>query len=187
MESDRPTVRLARALADPTRIRIAALLVERTLTLDQIVSELGLRPQEVTRHLTLLIESRLVAIPGTSGPTGYRLDLDELRRISRHAFATERAPAPSIDGDDREQKIVRDFVKEGRLTTIPSSHKKKLVILRWLASQLPSDTKVPERELNVWLQQFHPDFATLRRELVDNHFLARERGIYWRVDDVERS
>jgi hypothetical protein len=30
------------------------------------------------------------------------------------------------------------------------------------------------------LQLFHPDFAALRRYLVDEGFLTREDGVYWR-------
>jgi hypothetical protein len=29
----------------------------------------------------------------------------------------------------------------------------------------------------------HPDFATLRRELIGAKLLARENGVYWRLDD----
>lgn len=185
MDASDAVVRLARALADPTRIRIAALLVDRELALEQIASELGVRPRDVARHVALLTESSLVAESSTEGTARYRLDLDELRRISREAFATRRAESPIISGDEWEQKVVRDFVKDGRLTSIPVSYKKKLVILRWLVTRIPTESRLPEREINLVLQQFHPDFATLRRELVDSQLLRREHGIYWRVDGAE--
>ena len=31
------------------------------------------------------------------------------------------------------------------------------------------------------LSAFHPDYAALRRGLVDEGFLARDGGIYWRI------
>jgi len=34
--------------------------------------------------------------------------------------------------------------------------------------------------VNATIEGFHPDYATLRRYLVDEGFLNREAGIYWR-------
>ncbi|MGQ9553417.1 MAG: DUF2087 domain-containing protein [Anaerolineae bacterium] len=36
--------------------------------------------------------------------------------------------------------------------------------------------------MNDTIRRYHPDFATLRRELVDSHFLAREGDLYWCVE-----
>jgi hypothetical protein len=38
----------------------------------------------------------------------------------------------------------------------------------------------PESEVNAVLERFHPDYAALRRYLVDDAFLTREGGWYWR-------
>jgi hypothetical protein len=35
--------------------------------------------------------------------------------------------------------------------------------------------------VNLMLGKFHPDTAALRRYLVDDGFLERERGEYWRA------
>lgn len=78
--------------------------------------------------------------------------------------------------------MLRDFVTGDRLVSIPAQHKKKLVVLRWLATKVPSNACLSEREVSSLPERYHPDFATLRRELVDNGFLRRERGTYWRVD-----
>ena len=47
--------------------------------------------------------------------------------------------------------------------------------------------RYPEAEVNEILARVHPDYAALRRYLVENLFLARENNIYWRtggtVDD----
>ena len=40
--------------------------------------------------------------------------------------------------------------------------------------------RYPEREVNVLLAVWHPDVAALRRYLVDEGFLTREAGVYWR-------
>ncbi|GAA1949807.1 hypothetical protein GCM10009798_06300 [Nocardioides panacihumi] len=69
---------------------------------------------------------------------------------------------------------------DGRLVTIPSKHSKRLVVLDHLAQSFELGIVYPEDEVNVRLGRFHPDVAALRRYLVDEHFLTRRDGFYWR-------
>jgi hypothetical protein len=56
-----------------------------------------------------------------------------------------------------------------------------MVILEWLASEFEVGSTYPERAVNEILRRHHPDYATLRRALVDYGLMQREKGIYWRV------
>jgi hypothetical protein len=38
--------------------------------------------------------------------------------------------------------------------------------------------KYKEKDLNAYIQQFHEDFATLRREFIIHQFMYRENSIY---------
>ncbi len=86
--------------------------------------------------------------------------------------------------DTWECKVLTTFLKGDRLTKIPDTRKKRAVILRWLARQFEKDKQYPEREVNTIIKQYHPDCATLRRELIGAHLMRRERGIYWRSREV---
>jgi hypothetical protein len=55
-----------------------------------------------------------------------------------------------------------------------------LIILERLALEFEPGVRYPEREVNRILRPFHDDHITLRRYLVDEGFLSRERGEYWR-------
>jgi hypothetical protein len=78
-----------------------------------------------------------------------------------------------------ERRILRGFLEDGRLTTIPARERKKLVVLRYLAeTAFPEDRDYPEKEVNQRLALVHPDVAALRRYLVDNRFMSRAAGIY---------
>ena len=80
-----------------------------------------------------------------------------------------------------QQRVARNFFAEdGRLHTIPSKHAKLLVVLDRLAQEFEPGQRYAEPEVNEVLQRFHPDYAALRRYLVDNAFLTREDGWYWR-------
>ena len=52
-------------------------------------------------------------------------------------------------------------------------------LLRYLAETVfEPGVSYPEKEVNQRLALLHPDVASLRRYLVDLHFMARTRGVY---------
>lgn len=79
-----------------------------------------------------------------------------------------------------EQVLARFLTDDGRLRSIPSKHAKLLVVLDHLAQAFEPGQRYAEAEVDLVLRGFHPDHAALRRYLVENDFLAREDGIYWR-------
>jgi hypothetical protein len=53
-------------------------------------------------------------------------------------------------------------------------------VLERLALDFEPGVRYPERDVNEVLRRYHEDYAALRRYLVDEGFLSRERGSYWR-------
>src|SRR4051794_28183373 len=85
-----------------------------------------------------------------------------------------------------EARVLRAFVKDGRLVSLPARQKKKLVVLRFLLEQvLPDDAQVDEPELNIRLAAWHPDVAALRRYLVNAGLVNRSGMAYRRADRAE--
>ena len=83
----------------------------------------------------------------------------------------------SVDQD----RVLRNFLDaDGRLHTIPTKHTKLLVVLDHLAQSFEPGQSYSEAEVNDILNRFHPDHAALRRYLVDEQFLTRQDGRYWR-------
>ncbi len=80
-----------------------------------------------------------------------------------------------------ENRVLSNFLTDdGRLRTIPAKHSKLLVVLDHLAQEFEPGRTYSEPEVNEKLQRFHPDFAALRRYLVENDFMTREDSMYWR-------
>jgi hypothetical protein len=77
-------------------------------------------------------------------------------------------------------RILRTFVRDGRLISIPTQHAKRLVILDRLAQEFEPGQRYSERQVNTVLRQWHDDTAALRRYLVDDGFMERQAGEYWR-------
>jgi hypothetical protein len=80
-----------------------------------------------------------------------------------------------------DQRVLQNFLTDdGRLRTIPSKQGKLLVVLDRLAQEFEPGRNYPEAEVNQILLRFHPDYAALRRYLVENEFMTREDSVYWR-------
>jgi hypothetical protein len=80
-----------------------------------------------------------------------------------------------------DERVLQNFLgPDGRLTTIPTKRSKLLVVLDHLAQEFEPGRTYPEAEVNDILQRHHPDYAALRRYLVENAFLTREDSVYWR-------
>jgi hypothetical protein len=80
-----------------------------------------------------------------------------------------------------DQRVLSHFLTaDGRLHTIPSKHAKLLVVLDHVAQSFEPGQRYEEAEVNLVLRGFHDDYAALRRYLVENDFLTREAGVYWR-------
>lgn len=81
---------------------------------------------------------------------------------------------------DREAVLRAFLAADGSLARVPSKLTKRLVVLDHVAQVFEPGLRWPESEVNDRLRSFHPDVAALRRHLVDEGFLAREDGTYWR-------
>ena len=82
---------------------------------------------------------------------------------------------------DRE-KVLRAFVRDGRLISIPAKPKKRDLLLPWILEQcFVEDRDYEEKEVNQRLALLHRDVAALRRYLVDARLLTRSGGIYRRT------
>jgi hypothetical protein len=97
------------------------------------------------------------------------------------AAAHERpGPDPTDDVPEDDARILRRYYRGGRLTQIPPQRSRKLVILDRLAQEFDVGSRYSERQVNAILRRFHDDVASLRRFLVDEGFLDRASGEYWR-------
>jgi hypothetical protein len=165
-------------LADEDRLRTVAALVlgSGPATVSEVAAAAGLDLRRAAKALTRLAGAGLVDQHGDSyllRPERFREALDSLGR-------SEPAVPDSGRGPDAD-RILRIFVRENRLVQIPAVHSKRLVVLDWLAGLFEPGKAYPESEVNERLGEVHPDYAALRRYLVDEEFLHRRDGFYWRA------
>jgi hypothetical protein len=164
---------LFKALADPARLRILGLLAERPLAGHELADRLDLTPPTISHHMRRLVAARLVDVVPDAQSRIYSLRTDAIREISTSVLNQRAAPE-----SEEENAVLRAFFDGPRLRQIPASRKKRVVVLRRLLERFAPGRDYTEAEVNEMLREAHDDVATLRRELVDYGFMARDRGIY---------
>lgn len=168
---------IAGLLADDDRRRVVAALVLGASTLAEVRTATGLAARPAGTALARLVEAELVV----RGDDGTHLLLGEAFRVAAMAAAPPRpAPDPTGDAPEDEAKVLRTFLRDGRLVRIPAKHRQRLIVLDRLAQQFEVGERFSERQVNALLRPFHEDVAALRRYLVDDGFLDRQAGEYWR-------
>jgi hypothetical protein len=78
------------------------------------------------------------------------------------------------------QAVFRAFVKDGRITAMPAKRFKRLVLLDHVARLFDIGVHYSELEVNSILRAVFDDYVALRRYLIDEGFLDRADGEYWR-------
>ena len=169
-------------LAEPGRLRVAAALVLGAATLAEAAAASGLAPPVALRALDRLIAGGLVEIV-EDGARAARYRLRE-ERLAATARGSARARPRGVEDDSLstdQREVLRNFVVDGRLTSIPVARGKRLAVLDYLAGRFEPGKIYPERDVNFMLGMVHADYAALRRYLVDDGFLERRDGFYWRA------
>jgi len=193
---------LVALLAEPDRLRALAAVALGAATLPEVAERARLEPRVAARALSRLVAGGLLE---GDAANGYQVRADAFKAAARRAADTGSRGAGAADGlgpggeggapagpaaGSPEADVLRRFVHNGRLLAMPAAHGKRLVVLDHLAGLFEPGRRYPEREVNELLGRYHPDYAMLRRYLVDDGFLDRadEQApgapsvkVYWRT------
>jgi hypothetical protein len=86
------------------------------------------------------------------------------------------------DATPEQEAVLRNFVEpDGRLADLPARHGRRRLVLEYAATRFEPGVAYAEPDVNDRLRELHDDYATLRRYLVDEGLLRRERGVYTRA------
>lgn len=176
-----------KALADPTRIKMLALLAEGERNGQILAEKLFVTPATITHHAAKLREASLINERRDKNTIYFSLNHYFIKSNSGAAFDFIYRNGSSSGGTlmlDENHKLMQQsviknfFTADGTLKHLPSQLKKKLIVLERLVSQLEKGRKYTEKELNEFISRFHEDFATIRREFIMHQFMYRENEIY---------
>lgn len=91
--------------------------------------------------------------------------------VSPHRAAYDAARA-------EQERLVGRLFTDGRIARVPAKRKVRAAVLLEVVSRFEPGREYSEKEVNEVLLGVHEDFAYLRRELVNYHYLEREAGRY---------
>ncbi len=171
-----------KALADANRLKIIGLLAVKPYTVEDLAIALGLTPSTTSHHLSRLADLGLVSAQAKGYYSIYSLQTNALEMLSKNLLARENLPnlAASHACDDFAKKVIREFTSpEGSIKSFPAQRKKMDALLSYVARSFDLEEKYTEKMVNTILKQYNEDFATLRRELIDIKYMARQSGEYW--------
>ncbi len=103
--------------------------------------------------------------------------------ITPHKTATMLDDRYKITEDENEKIIQKYFIQgpEGPLKTFDMKEKSKLVVLRQIIKHFKHKQIYTEKQVNEILKTIYPDFATIRRYLIEYGFMSRKPDCsqYW--------
>ena len=178
------TIRILKALADRSRLLIVNSLMEKPRYVEELAEQLGLAPSTVSFHLKKLESAGLLGSAKEQYYMIYSLRRDLLDRPLAELLALEEKDRrPQADRMERyRRKVLKTFFRYGKLIKIPVQRKKREIVLKEIAKRFEPGRRYPEREVNLIIAELHDDFCTIRRDMIAAKIMARERGIYWRIE-----
>lgn len=165
-----------RMVLDPVRLAVLGAAAVGAVDAETLADGLGVPAKNVLLAIVKLEEAGLL-------DEKHRLDVGTLRRLGSELPTIEGADSSVTAGqwDAEESAVLHRFFDGTRLTQIPAQRSKRLVVLERLAQEFEPGLRYAERDVSLALQLWHPDYAALRRYLVDEGFLTRADGVYWRT------
>lgn len=162
---------------DPLRLAVLGRAAIGPIDTSSLADQLDVPERKIQEIIGKLTAAGLLTAEST-------LDREALQALAR-SLPQEAPIDPELivqGWTEEEAQTLSKFFTGTRLKQIPTQRSKRLVVLERLAQEFEPGLRYQEKEVNFTLQLFHADYAALRRYLVDEEFLSRADGVYWRTD-----
>lgn len=174
-----------KTIGNESRLKIIGILATEECDVGELAARLELREPTVSHHLARLRSLGLVQMRAEGNNHIYILDAGALESMGKDLFQQNQLASlvEDVAADNPEQKVLQQFIDDGKITSIPARRGKRRLVLNWLVEHFDTDTRYTEAEISERLAVYHPDYAALRRYLVEERLMQRENGIYWRTTE----
>jgi RimJ/RimL family protein N-acetyltransferase len=174
--ADATTLGLVRAVLDPVRLAVLGASVTSAVNLTEMSGMLNVPRAEIVRAVGDLRSSGLLRPDGT-------LDVESLRTVARSLPDTSGGRGVPVEGpwDEAEARMLGRFFADGRLMEIPTAARKRRLVVEKIALEFEPGRRYSEQEVNLAIQLIHEDYVAIRRYMIDEGFMDRADGAYWRT------
>lgn len=166
---------LLRAVLDPVRLASLGSASRADVSIEALAEQLDVEPRVVAEAIGRLRAVGLLTSEGRVAETA-------LRAIARMLPSREPGLGESASGPwtEAEAEMLGRFFAGGRLTEIPAKAAKRRLVLEKIAQEFEPGLRYSERDVDFTIHLINEDHAAIRRYLVEEGFLARADGVYWR-------
>jgi hypothetical protein len=161
-------------LADPIRMKVVGALSLGDADLSQLSATVASTPRDLGEAITRLADAGVIARSGAT----CRLNTEIFGSSVRAAAALHVDPP-----DDERALLFRKYFARGRLIAFPERPDPLHAVLALIAGDFAVGETYDEVSVNAKLSVWFDDWCSLRRLLVDQGFLDRDHGLYWRTDN----
>ena len=173
-----------KCLSDTSRINIISALRSGESYGELLAQRLGLSASTLSFHMKKLEEAGLVTSRKEQYYTIYTLNepITQLRLVDLiHSECPEEDDTAQQREDAYRQKVLEAFFDGEQLRSIPVQRKKKLIVLQKIAESFTPGIVYDEAAVSEIIERFHPDYCTLRRDMISEGIFTRENGQYVRM------
>jgi hypothetical protein len=167
-----------RVMGNEQRLKLAVYLMDHESSVKELAEQFGMKEYAVLENLAALCSLNLVTVRDQKR---YSFDVKALYALNREVLARKELPTPIDHLEEEERKLLRPFFEGDRLIEFPVNVKKFNLLLKWLCTQFEVGVRYNEKQVNEIITRYHEDYATLRRAMIDENLMQREKGVYWRV------
>ncbi|HXW47415.1 MAG TPA: DUF2087 domain-containing protein [Streptosporangiaceae bacterium] len=93
---------------------------------------------------------------------------------------SELDPGPVLAAMSKNASL-QVFLRGDRIAQLPARQSRRRLLLGEIVQAFEPGVRYPDGAVNEFLKSLHDDNAALRRYLVDEGFLERADGVYWRI------
>jgi len=175
---------LFKALGHPARLLILNLIKMKPRHGEELATILHLKPATISHHLSKLTQVGLLTAQKDQYYQVYSLVGDVFeKRLGEVILMPQPGLKAGVEEDAYRTKVLKTFLKHGRLVQIPAQLKKRLIIYERLVQEFEPERTYTELEVNQILIEFNEDVATIRRAFIEHGLMERDRGIYRRAEE----
>ena len=178
--TEQQAITLFKCLADKSRIQILKSLMTEDMYVERLSERLGLTPATISFHLKKLVDAGAVKSRKEQYYTIYSINNDVFN-VAILDILKEESEEKNLQKERDEayrKKVIDSFFEYGKLKSIPTQRKKERIVLEEIAKAFESGKSYTEREVNIIIADFNDDFCTIRRDMVAEKLLVREKMTY---------
>lgn len=178
------SIEIMKSLADTSRLRVVNALLEKPQYVEELAHRLNLAASTISFHLKKLENAGLVKQRKEQYYIIYELDKQIFEMTLKELADVEDIERLSHEEriESYRQKVIKTFMKKNKLIKLPVQKKKRLIILEEILKRFEHGKKYPEEEINKIIIPVYDDYCIIRRLMVDEGYMHRDKQFYWLKD-----